>query len=216
LRSFTIIGLSSFGTFLATELTRQGVDVLAVDIDEEKIERIKHLVQKAIIADATDPQALASLALEEMDGVVVSLGTIDSSVLTTLHLKELKIKNIISKALSEDHGRILERVGASQVIFPEKDEALRIARTLSHENILDSVPLAKGYSIVELVPPSSFLRKSLGELDLRRRYGVQIISVKEMVPENIVLVPTADYVVKDSDVLVVMGRDDDLSKLPQQ
>ena len=216
MRSFTVIGLSSFGTFLATELTRLGVDVLAVDVDEEKIEKIKHLVQKAIIADATDPEALASLALDEMDGVVVSLGNIDSSVLTTLHLKELKIKNIISKALSEDHGRILEHVGATQVIFPEKDEALRTARTLSHDNILDSVSLAKGYSIVELAPPLSFLRKSLGELDLRRKYGVQIVSVKEMVPENVVLVPMADYIIKDSDVLVVIGRDQDLDKLPKR
>ena len=216
MRSFCVIGLSSFGTFLARQLTLEGVDVLAIDLDEEKIERNKHLVQKAIIADATDPQALASLGLEEMDGVVVSLGEIESSVLTTLHLKELKIKRIISKALSEDHGKILGRVGASEVIFPEKDEALRIARTLSHDNILDHVPLAEGYSIQELVPPTSFLRKSLGELDLRRKYGVQVIVIKEMVPENVVLVPMADYVVKDSDVLVVIGRNSDLAKLPHR
>jgi trk system potassium uptake protein TrkA len=151
--------------------------------------------------------------LNELDGVVVSLGQIESSVLATLHLKELKIKRIISKALSEEHGKILEKVGATEVVFPEKDMASRVARTLTHENILEYVPLAEGYSIVEIAPPMSFMGKSLGELDLRREYAVQVIIVKELVPENIVPVPMADYVIKDSDVLVIMGRDEDLKKI---
>ena len=213
MRSFAIIGMSSFGSFLARDLSRQGVQVIAIDREEEKIEKIKRFVQKAVIADGTDQEMLANLGLSDLDGVVVSLGQIESSVLATLHLKELKMKRIIAKALSEEHGKILEMVGATEVVFPEKDMALRVSYTLTHENILDHVPLAEGYSIVELTPPSSFLHKSLGELDLRRKYGVQVIVIKEMVPENVVLVPTADYIVKDSDVLVVMGRDDDLKKI---
>ena len=213
MRSFAVIGMSSFGFFLARELAREGVEVMAIDLDEEKIEKIKYLVPKAVIADATDRTALETLGLEEIDGVVVSLGQIESSVLTTLHLKELKIRRIVAKALSEDHGRILAMVGATEVIFPEKDMALKVARTLTHENILDHVPLAEGYSIVEIAPPSSFKQKSLGELNLRRFYGVQIIVVKGTVPEKVVLVPTADYVIKESDILVIMGRDDDLKKI---
>lgn len=213
MRSFAVIGMSSFGFFLARELAREGVEVMAIDLDEEKIEKIKYLVPKAVIADATDRTALETLGLEEIDGVVVSLGQIESSVLTTLHLKELKIRRIVAKALSEDHGRILAMVGATEVIFPEKDMALKVARTLTHENILDHVPLAEGYSIVDIAPPSSFKQKSLGELNLRRFYGVQIIVVKETVPEKVVLVPTADYVIKESDILVIMGRDDDLKKI---
>ena len=213
MRSFAIIGMSSFGYFLARELVKEEVEIMAVDLDEEKIEKIKPYVSKAVIADCTDRVTLETLGLEELDGVVICLGQIESSVLTTLHLKELKIQRIIAKALSEEHGKILEMLGATEVIFPEKDMAVRVARTLSHENVLDHVPLAKGYSIIDIAPPASFLRKSLGELDLRRKYGIQVIVVKEMVPENVVLVPTADYVIKDSDVLVIMGKDEDLKKI---
>ncbi len=213
MRSFAIIGMSSFGYFLARELVKEDVEIMAVDLDEEKIEKIKPYVSKAVIADCTDRTTLETLGLEGLDGVVVCLGQIESSVLTTLHLKELKIRSIIAKALSEEHGKILEMLGATEVIFPEKDMALRAARTLSHENVLDHVPLAKGYSIIDIAPPASFLRKSLGELDLRRKYGIQVIVIKEMVPENVVLVPTADYIIKDSDVLVIMGKDEDLKKI---
>ena len=213
MRSFAIIGMSSFGYFLARDLAKEGVDVLAIDWDEEKIEKIKPYVQKAVIADGTDRATLQTLGLNELDGVVVSLGQMETSVLATLHLKELKIRRIVAKALSEEHGKILEMVGATDVVFPEKDMAFRVARTLTHENILEHVPLAEGYSIVEITPPASFLHKSLGTLDLRNRYGVQVIVVKEMVPENVVLVPTADYVIKDSDVLVMMGTDADLKKV---
>ena len=213
MRSFAIIGMSSFGSFLARDLAREGVEVLAIDLDEEKIEKIKGLVSKAVITDATDRVALAALGLGEMDGVVVSLGQIESSVLTTLHLKELKIRRIVVKALSEEHGKILEKVGAHEVIFPEKDMALKVSRTLTHENIMDHVPLAEGYSIVEIAPPDSFIKRSLGELDLRRNYGIQVIVIKDKKRDDVVLVPTADYVIKSGDVLVMMGRDEDLKKI---
>ncbi len=212
MRSFAIIGMSSFGGFLARDLTREGVEVLAIDLDEEKIEKVKNIVPKAVIADATDRATLESLGLDDMDGVVVSLGQIESSVMTTLHLKEMNIRRIISKALSEEHGKILGMVGATEVIFPEKDMALKVSRTLTHENILEHVPLADGYSIVEIAPPEAFLDKSLGELNLRRYFGVQIIVIKQKAPESGVQVPTADYVIKENDILVIMGRDEDLKK----
>jgi len=212
-RSFAIIGMSSFGSFLARDLAQEGVEVLAIDLDEEKIEKIKGLVSKAVITDATDRVALAALGLGEMDGVVVSLGQIESSVLTTLHLKELKIRRIVVKALSEEHGKILEKIGANEVIFPEKDMALKVSRTLTHENIMDHVPLAEGYSIVEITPPDSFIKKSLGELDLRRNYGIQVIVIKDKKRDDVVLVPTADYVIKSGAILVMMGRDEDLKKV---
>ena len=213
MKSVAVIGISSFGYFLALDLARQGADVMAIDIHEDKIEKIKPFVQKAVIADGTDKATLEALGLEDVDGVVVSLGHIEASVLATLHLKELKVKKIIAKALSEEHGKILDMIGATSVVFPEKDMANRVARMVTHENILDLVPLASGYSIIEMAPPASFLHKTLGELDLRRRFGFQVIVIKEMVPENVVLVPTADYVIKDSDVLVMLGSDEDLSKM---
>lgn len=215
MRSFAIIGLSSFGYFLALELGREGMEIIAIDVDEEKIEKIKPHVQKAVIADGTDRTTLESLGLEELDGVVVSLGHISSSVLATLHLRELHLKRIVAKALSEEHGKILEMVGATDIIFPEKDEAMRMAHTLTHENILDHIPLAEGYSILEIAPPQSFLHKSLEELNLRRDHGIQVIVVKEMVPERVIPVPTAEYVIKDSDILIIMGRDEDLKRIQE-
>lgn len=213
MRSFAIIGMSSFGYFLALELAREGVEILAIDLDEEKIEKVKSSVQKAVIADGTDMATLESLGLKDMDGVVVSLGQMESSILATLHLRELKIRRIISKALSEEHGKILDMIGATDIIFPEQDMAHRVARTLTHDNILDHVPLAEGYSIHEIAAPEAFLGKTLGELDLRNTYGIQVIVVKELLPEKVVLVPTADHRIMDSDVLVIMGRDEDLKKM---
>jgi len=216
-RSFAIIGMSSFGYFLARDIANEGMQVIAVDLDEEKIEKIKPYVQKAVIADGTDRETLKKIGLDDLDGVVVCLGQIEASVLATLHLKELakelKIRRIFAKALSEEHGKILEKIGATEIIFPEKDMAFRVARTLTHENILDHIPLAEGYSIVDMAPPSSFLWKSLGELNLRNKYGVQVIVIKEMIPKNVVLVPTANYIIKDTDVLVIMGKDKDLKKI---
>ena len=213
MRSYAIIGLSSFGYFLALELAKEGVEIMAIDLDEGKIEKIKPYVQKAIIGDGTDRATLESLGLHEMDGVVVSLGQMEDSILSTLHLKELSVPRIVSKALSEEHGKILDMIGATDVIFPEKDMANRSARALTHENILDHVPLAEGYSIVEIAAPASFLGQSLGELDLRNAFGIQVIVIKESVPENVVLIPMADYLIKENDVLVIMGRDEDLKKL---
>ncbi len=213
MKSYAIIGMSSFGGFLARNLAEAGIEILAIDLDEEKIEKIKPFVHKAVIADATDRHALESIGLKDVDGVIVSLGHIEASVLTTLHLKEMNIKKIYSKALSEDHGKILDQVGATDVIFPEKDMATRVARLLTHDNVLDHVPLSEGYSIVEIAPPSSFIGKSIAELNLRNRYGIQVIVVKELIPENVVLVPRAEHIIKDSDVMVLLGKDSDLSKI---
>lgn len=150
MRSFAIIGLSSFGYFLALELSKEGVEIMAIDLDEEKIEKIKPYVQKAVIADGTDRSTLETLGLSDLDGVVVSLGQMESSILATLHLKELKIRKVISKALSEEHGKILKKIGATEVIFPEKDMAIRVAGKLTHDDILDHVPSPKDTALSRL------------------------------------------------------------------
>lgn len=213
MKGIAIIGLSSFGYYLAMNMVDSGIEVIAVDMEEEKIDKVKNSAHKAVIADATDKDTLKALGLEEMNGVVVSLGEIESSVLVTLHLKEMKIKNIISKALSEEHGKILEMIGATEVIFPEKDMALKVARRLTHENIIEYVPLAEGYSIVDLAPPKSIVGKTLGELNLTNKYNVQVIVVKEVIPEKVTMIPRADYKVKSSDILVIMGEDKNIEKV---
>jgi trk system potassium uptake protein TrkA len=146
--------------------------------------------------------------------VIVSLGDrIDASVLVTLYLKELGVEEIIAKATTEDHGKILDRIGATTVVFPEREIAFRLARSLENVNVLDAIPLSPGVSILEFGPPNSFLGKSLKELDLRNRYGIQIVVIKELVPENLVIVPHPDHKIKESDILVGIGKDEDFQKL---
>ncbi len=214
MRSFAIIGLSNFGFYLSKYLAKRGFEVMAVDADELKIEKIKHIVSKAIILDATDKDALANLGITDFDVVIVSLGDkIDASILVTLYLKELGAKEIIAKASTEDHGKILDRIGATTVVFPERDVAFRLARSLENINIFDAIPLDPGISILEFAPPVSFLGKSLRELDIRNQYGIEIIVIKELVPENLVIVPHPDHRIKDSDILVGIGKDKDFEKL---
>ena len=214
MKSFAIIGLSSFGFYLAKYLSENGHHVMVIDISEEKIEKAKIFADRAVIADASDKEALAGLGLQELDVVVVSLGNeIDASVLVTLYLRELKVKNIIAKAITEDHGKILDIIGATRVVFPERDEAFRLAKTIESEYILDTMILGDGISIIETATPMAFVGRTLKELDIRNKYQIQVLVIKKLVPENIVLIPTGDHVLKDSDILILMGKDSDLEKI---
>ncbi|HDL18348.1 MAG TPA: TrkA family potassium uptake protein [Bacteroidetes bacterium] len=214
--SFVVIGLGSFGYYVARFLAENGVEVLAIDADENQVEKIKPFVEKAVIADATQKNALEQLGVTDIDAAVVSVGDkIDQSVLITLYLREMKVKQIIVKSITEDHAKILDMIGATDVIFPEKDAALKIVQTLVHPNILDALSLGPEYSIFELAPPAKFLRKTLRELDIRNKHHIQVIAIKELVPENLVAVPAADYIIKDSDILVVIGKISDVEKIRQ-
>ena len=164
--------------------------------------------------EATDKEALKSLGLENMDAVIVSTGTkISTSILICLYLQEIGVKKILAKALDEDHGKILKRVGATEIIHPERDMALRISRGLSRPNILDFIPLADEFDLVQVGPPNEFIGKNLKELNLRAKYNVHIIAIKELVPENFVLVPPASFVIKDSDILIMLGKSEDIKRI---
>lgn len=214
MKTFAIIGLSTFGHYMAHFLSEKDFDVIVIDSDESRVEKIKPVVTKGIIADATDKDALKSLGLSEVDAVIVSLGErIDASLLVVLYLKELGVKEILVKVLTEDHARILNIIGVSEIIFPERDSAFKLAQRIDNPDVLDYVALAEGYSIIDLAPPLSFTGKTLGELDLRNKYGVQVIIIKEVIPENIILVPKAGHLIKESDILVLMGKNEDLERL---
>jgi trk system potassium uptake protein TrkA len=214
MKSFAIIGLSSFGHFLATELSSNGHQVMVVDRSEYRIDRIKSLVDKAVIADATDKETLSTLGLADLDAVIVSLGDeMDASILVTLYLRELKVGNIIAKALTQDHGKILNIIGANQVVFPERDEAIRLAKTMESDYVLDAVELGEGISIIEIAPPQAFIGHTLGELNLRQKYDVLIVVIKEIVPEEIVLVPSPDHMIKDTSILMILGENEKLAKI---
>jgi len=214
MKQFAIIGLGNFGYYLAMHLYEKGHEVLAIDKNPKPVQEIKDRVSRAVVADATDRKALESLGLKEIDIVIVCIGSIlGDSILTTLNLKDIGVNRVLAMALSEAHGRILEKVGAAEVFFPEKDLAISLGEHLHNPNMLDYLPFVEGYSIIELSPPRRFIGKSLHELDLINRYGVQVIAIKELIPDRAHLIPTAKFVVKDSDVLILLGPNDSFDKL---
>lgn len=212
MKRFCVIGLGNFGFHVAEALYSEGHEVLAVDSDREKVQTMRDHSTYAIQADAASKEFLQGQGIHEMDAVIVSTGERSHlSTLITLYLKELKTRKILVKAVNEDHGRILEKVGATEVIFPEKDMAIKVSRSLSAPNILDYVPLAEDYSIVESGPPSAFIGKTLIELDLRRRYEVLVIGIKDVLTDHFEMLPPANYVIKDSDLLVLIGKADQVA-----
>lgn len=211
---FAVIGLGSFGSNVAKTLSERGNEVLAIDKEKEKIEAVKDFVSHAVHMDSTDKENLEALGIQEMDVVIVSLGPeMEASILTVLYLHELGVRRIIAKALTEDHAKILDAVGATEVIYPEKDMAIRTALRLSSPNIIECLHLTSGITIEEIAPPEKFIGKSLKELDLRNKYGIQVIAVRELIPEKTTFIPRADFVIKDSDILIVMGEERNLEKL---
>lgn len=217
MRRFVVIGLGMFGFYVAKTLYEKGHEVTAIDKNKEIVQKIKEFSTQAVVADATDKDTLTALGVQDVDVAVIGLGTsLDASVLVTLYLKEMGVKEIVAKAITEDHGKILRTIGATEIIFPEKDIAIKVSRSVSSPNLLDYLPLAEGYSIVEIAPPSSFIGKSIRNLQLRNRYTVQIIAVKELIPERINFIPSPDFIIKDSDSLIIMGRNEDLEKIEKE
>jgi len=214
MKRFAVIGLGNFGFHTAKALYESGNEVVAIDMDKTRVQAIGSYSTEAIVLNATDKTALRSLGLEDMDAVVVATGTnISNSVLICLYLQEIGVKRILAKAIDEDHETILKRMGAAEIIHPERDIALRVARSLSKPNLLDFVPLAEGFELVEIGPPREFISKSLRQLELRTKYNVFIIAIQETVPENFVFVPPADFILKDSDVLIMLGRTEDIDRI---
>ena len=214
MKQFVIIGLGTFGHFLATNLYKKGHEVLAIDINEERTQAIKDKVSQAVIADATDKDALLSLGVQKVDSAIVCIGSImEASILCTFTLKDIGVKQILGKATSKTHSRLLYKVGASDVIFPEKDQAALLSEQLHNPNIIGTMTLVEGYTIVEFGPPKKFIGKSLKNLDLINRYGVQVLAIKETMPNKTNMIPTGEYVVKDSDLLIMLGPKDAFERL---
>ncbi|MFH1760662.1 MAG: TrkA family potassium uptake protein [bacterium] len=217
MKRFAVIGLSTFGRVLAEALFKLGSEVLVIDRNREKINDVEDKVTSAVVADATNKKVLKKLSLKDMDGVIVSTGgQANTSILISLYLKELDVKNITVKSLDDDHEKILKMVGAHHCINPERDMAVRLAENLHSPNFLEFVNLAKDYNIVELAPPRNFIGKTLAQLELRKNYNIQVIGIREIIPPNMVLVPNADFEIKDSDVLVVVAKEKDLLKLREK
>jgi trk system potassium uptake protein TrkA len=209
-----VIGLGIFGVNIVRELYAGGFEVIAVDKSKDAVQRVRDCATKAIQADGTDKEIMEEIGIQEDDVVIISFGEdLAAATLTTLHLKQMKVRTIIVKAPNEEHKLILEKIGATEVMIPEKEIAHKLAKSLISPNVLDYLPLAGDYIISETAPPNSFLGKSLAQLQLRSRYHVEVIAMRDIVSDTVYMIPGADFIIKDGDVLVILGKEKDIQQI---
>lgn len=211
-KQIAVIGMGRFGSSLACELFKEGADILAIDKSPKRIEEIMNDVTHAVVADTTDEHALTELGIRNMDIVVVAIGDdIQASILTVLILKEIGVKHVIAKAVTDPHAKVLTQVGADKVVFPERETGVRIAKNILVPNVLDFIELSEEYKIEEMVAAPFMVGKSLRDLDLRANYQVSVIAISSSVGMNIS--PMPDDLIQQGDFLVVLGEKKDLKKI---
>jgi trk system potassium uptake protein TrkA len=209
-----VIGLGIFGFNIVKELYENEFEVIAIDKNKEAVQRARDCSTKAIVADGMDKAIMEEIGIQEDDVVIISFGeNLSAATLTTLHLKQMKVKTIIVKAPNEEHKLILEKIGATEVMIPEKEIAHKVAKSLISPNVIDFLPLSDDYMIFEMAPPNSFLGKSIAELQLRSRYHIEVIAIRDIVSGKFQMVPAADFVIKDGEILVVVGREKDVQQI---
>jgi trk system potassium uptake protein TrkA len=209
-----VIGMGIFGLNIVRELYAGGFEVIAVDKNKDAVQIVRDCSTKAIVADGTDKEIMELIGIQEDDVVIISFGEdLAASTLITLHLKQMKVKTIIVKAPNEEHKLILEKVGATDVVIPEKEIAAKIVKSLVSPNVLDYLPLSEDYMIFEMAPPTSFLGKTIADLQLRNKYHIEVIAVRDVLSDRVHMVPQASFVIKDGEVLVVIGKEKDIRKI---
>ncbi|MDL4841324.1 potassium channel family protein [Aquibacillus rhizosphaerae] len=212
-REFAVIGLGRFGGSICRELSEEGMEVLAIDTEEDKVNEFKNIASHAVIADATDEKVLKELGIRNIDHVIVAIGdNIQASILTTLMLTELGVKKITVKAQNDYHEKILNKIGANQVVHPERDMGKRIAHSIISNNILDHLELSDDHSIVEVKAGSRMCGKTLVELDIRANYGCNVVAIKHANTKEINVSPMATETINRGDILIVIGADKDISR----
>ncbi len=219
-KQFAVIGLGKFGSAVATALAEQGFNVIAVDSEEARVKPLADSVTLAVQLDALDEQALREAGLANVDVAIVSIGQdIAASTLAVVLLKDIGIKEIIAKAVNELHGRVLRKIGVKRIVYPEKDMAIRLAKSLTGPEFLEQIELSPDYSIVEVSSPSFLWDKSVKESNLRVDYGINIIAIlgSRMVEgreERVMKInPYPDDIIKKGDIIVILGADKDIARL---
>jgi len=217
-QQFAVIGLGRFGSAMATTLAELGQDVIGVDSDPERVRRLADVISQAIELDATDERSLRAVGIQDVDVAVVSIGeNIESSLLVVMQLREIGIKTVVAKAVTPLHGRILEKLGVSRVIFPEREMAMRTAHSLVMPNAIDYIELSRDFSIVEIPAPESFVGRTLKQLELRPRFGLTLVAIKRRDEpdgaEVTNIAPSADEMIRRGDSLALLGSNDRLNEL---
>ena len=216
MKRFIIVGLGNFGSGVAEALHAHGHEVSALDQDERLVDRIAPYVTQAGVGDGRDIRVLERLGARDADAGIVSTGDdITASILSTLALRDLGVKEVYAKVVSHDHARVMEKLGVTETIFPERESALRLGTRISSRTLLNYIRLGEGFSIQEMAVPDSWTGRSLRELHLPGRYGISVVAVHDVLTDVISPVPDPDAPLKDSDTLLVAGRDDDLEQVAQ-
>lgn len=211
-KQFVVIGLGRFGTSVAKTLYTLGNDVLAIDSSDDIVQDISDSVTHSVQIDATDENSLRALGIRNFDVAVITIGSdIQSSTMATLLVKEMGVKYIIAKANTEIHAKVLYKIGADRVVFPERDMGVRVAHNLVSTNILDYIELSPNYSIAEIVTPKIWHGKTLNELSIRANYGINVVALKR--GEEINVSPVAEDTIESGDIIVAIGSEEDLTKV---
>ena len=204
MKSYIVVGLGRFGTEVARRLCELGCEVLAIDTNNELVQQISNDVTQAVVADARDKDVLKALGAKDFDCAVVAIGdSLAESILATMNLKELGIPRLVCKARDETHRQVLKKLGADQVVIPEKEQAQRLAKSLASRNVLDYIELSDDYGIIDVPAPASWHNKSLIELNVRAKLGVNILAIRR--GGEITVSPGADYRILQDDVVVILG-----------
>jgi len=206
---YAVIGLGRFGSSLAEELVNLGYEVLGIDKDEESVDEMSEVLTHVVVADATDEEVLRSLGIRNFDCAIVAIGDdIQSSIMAAILLKDMGVKTVVTKALSELHGKVLQKIGVDRVIFPERDMGIRVAHQLVSPNLLDYIELSDDYTIVELSVPKRLSGRTLKELDPRAKYGCSVVAINKK--KGVIIAPTATDTLDEQDVMVIIGTNEQI------
>ncbi len=209
-----VIGLGRFGGSICKTLIELGHDVLAIDIKESKVNEFADLVTQAVQLDSTDEQALKEVGIRNMDHVIVAIGDdIQASILTTLILKEMNVPFVTAKAINDHHEKVLAKIGADKIVHPERDMGVRLVHQLLSKNVMDLIELSPDHSLIEIKATNRMIGKSLLELNIRAKYGVNILAIKS--DEGLNISPQAEDVIREGDILVVVGANKDISRFEE-
>lgn len=214
-KEFAVIGLGRFGGSICQALSDDGLEVMAIDLDEDKVNAYANIASHAVVGDTTDETVLKSLGIRNFDHVIVAIGdNIQASILTTIILKELGVKDITVKATNDYHEKVLSKIGADRIVHPERDMGKRIAHKIVSNNVLDYLELSDEHSIVEISANEKIHGHSIIELDVRARYGVNIVAIKRN--KEIIVSPQANEKIQKHDVLIVIGADSDINRFEKR
>ncbi len=225
--NFAVIGLGIFGSAVAETLAQLNKDIIAIDKDENVVNALKDKVTKAIILNATDEKALKSLDIQDVDVAIIGVGDIQDSILITLTLKDMGVKNIIAKAVNKQHKKVLEKVGATRIILPEIEVGTNLAHSLTSTHIFEQIEKSDKYTIIEINPLPKWIGKTLQEADIRKKFNVTVVGIRRLYPhidekgemkdiEEVIISPPPDTEILEKDVLILIGDKDFINKIQKK